>query len=69
MIERLTKDSRDALLALRRGENVFGLPEEIAAGLVDTGGPSAVDLQNRNDLTVRMGRFFPAPAIRLPSGR
>jgi phage gp36-like protein len=69
MIERLTKDSRDALLALRRGENVFGLPEEIAAGLVDTGGPSAVDLQNRNDLTVRMGRFFPAPASRLPSGR
>jgi hypothetical protein len=24
------------------GENVFGLPEEVAAGLIDTGGPSAV---------------------------
>jgi phage gp36-like protein len=69
MIDRLTKNSRDAIQALMRGENVFGLPSVIDASVIDVGGPSVVDLENRNDLTVRMGRYFPVPDSRLPRGR
>jgi phage gp36-like protein len=69
MIDRLTKNSRDAIQALMRGENVFGLPSVIDASVIDIGGPSVVDLENRNDLTVRMGRYFPVPDSRLPRGR
>jgi phage gp36-like protein len=69
MIDRLTKDSRDALLAIRRGENVFGLQEEIDASVISTGGPSVVDYENRNDLTTRMSRYFPTYDSRIPRGQ
>lgn len=69
VIERLTKRARDAIQAIRRGENVFGLDEHVNASRVDTGGPSAIDLRNRNALPERMGRFFPTPATRLPRDR
>lgn len=69
MIDRLTKDSREAILAIRRGENLFGLQEEIAASVISTGGPSVVDYQNRNDLTARMSRYFPTYDSRIPRGQ
>lgn len=68
-IEDLTRDAREAIRSLRRGDNVFGLDEHIAASVVDTGGPTAIDLQTRNDLTVRMGRYFPTSETRLPRDR
>ncbi len=68
-IERLTKDARDAIKALRRGENVFGLPAHIDAGKIDIAGPSAIDIRHRNDLTARMSRYFPTADTRLPRGR
>jgi phage gp36-like protein len=68
-IESITKNARDAIQALRRGENIFGLQEVIDAGIVELTGPSAIDIRNRNDLSVRMGRFFPQPASRLPRGQ
>lgn len=69
VIERLTKRAKDAILSLRRGENVFGLQEHIDAGRVTYGGPSAIDLTNRNGLAERMGRYFPSTQSRLPRGR
>ena len=69
LIKRLTKRATDAILALRRGDNVFGLQDQVNAGRVTYGGPSAVDLSNRNGLPERMGRFFPSIKSRLPSGR
>jgi phage gp36-like protein len=69
MIEDLTRDARDAIKSLRRGENVFGIVANIEATVPDIVGPSAIDLDNRNDLSVRMGRYFPSPATRLPRGQ
>lgn len=68
-VERLTKRALDAITELRGGKNVFGLEEHFEAGLPDTGGPTALDLETRNDLSTRMGRFFPSPDSRLPRGR
>lgn len=68
-IEAITKNARDAITALRRGENLFGLPQTLNAAVVELTGPTAIDLTNRNDLSVRMGRFFPQPASRLPRGQ
>lgn len=69
LIERITQRARDAILALRRGDNVFGLPDHIDAGRTHVEGPTAIELINRNGLPERMGRFFPHPDTRLPRGR
>lgn len=68
-IESITKSARDALFALKRGENVFGLDPTISASVIDQTGPSAVDIYNRNDLPARMERYFPAAGSRLPLSR
>jgi len=68
MIEDLTRDAREAIRSLRRGENVFGIAENIEATVPELTGPSAIDLEERNDVTVRMGRYFPGPATRLTRG-
>lgn len=68
-IEMLTKEAREAIRLLKGGANVFGLQEHIEAGQVDTGGPTALDLEARRDVTIRMGRYFPGPQTRLPSSR
>lgn len=68
-IESIARDAREAIRALRRGENVFGLQETIQASVVQISGPTAVDLHHKNALPERMGRFFPEPASRLPLGR
>lgn len=69
-IERLTKRATEAIRALRRGENVFGLPEHIEAGRTQLRGPSAIDISNRNGMASRMaGRFFPNTQSRLPRGQ
>ena len=66
LIERLTKKAKDAIQSLRRGENVFGIPEVVDATRTELSGPSAMDLRNRNGLAERMGRFFPHSNTRLP---
>lgn len=68
-IQSLTKDAREAVQALRRGENVFGLDEALNAGVVEATGPSALQIRNRNGITERMGRYFPATDSRLPRGQ
>jgi len=69
LIEDLTRDAREAIRSLRRGENVFGIQANIEATVPELTGPSAVDIENRNDLSARMGRYFPSPASRLPRGQ
>lgn len=68
-IEDLTRDSREAIKSLRRGENVFGIVANIEATVPDIVGPSAIDIESRNDLSFRMNRYFPSPASRLPRGQ
>lgn len=50
---------------LEKGVNVFDLPEQVDATIVDHTGPTAVQLQDRNDITVRC-KLFPPPITRLP---
>ncbi|MAI41372.1 MAG: hypothetical protein CMP95_02825 [Gammaproteobacteria bacterium] len=50
---------------LEKGGNIFDLPAQIDATIVDHTGPTAVQLQNRNDMTVR-NKLFPPPITRLP---
>ncbi|MGV3486239.1 MAG: hypothetical protein ACO1RT_17605 [Planctomycetaceae bacterium] len=69
VIERLTKRAQEAIQSLRRGDNVFGLQEHIDAGRVSYGGPTALELIDRNGLSERMHRFFPSTKSRLPRGR
>jgi phage gp36-like protein len=69
LIEDLTRDAREAIRSLRRGENVFGIQANIEAMIPELTGPSAIDHEDRNDLSVRMGRYFPSPASRLPRGQ
>jgi len=68
-IEAITKDARQAILSLRRGENLFGLTETIESSVPEITGPSSINIQSRNDLSSRMERFFPAAAQRLPRGQ
>lgn len=68
-IDSITRDAREAIRALRRGENVFGLDEVIEATVPELSGPSSLDIQHRNDLSFRMHRYFPAAATRLPRGQ
>lgn len=68
-IDRLTKRAKESIRSLRRGDNVFGIQQNLDATRVHTSGPSAIDLQNRNGLAQRMGRFFPLSNSRLPRGR
>tara|TARA_R110002167_G_scaffold58432_2_gene165562 strand:+ start:6399 stop:6914 length:516 start_codon:yes stop_codon:yes gene_type:complete len=50
---------------LEKGANIFDLPLQLDATIVDHTGPTAVQLQNRNDMTVR-NELFPPPITRLP---
>lgn len=50
---------------LEKGGNIFDLPAQLDATIVDHAGPTAVQLQNRNDMTVR-NKLFPPPITRLP---
>ena len=66
MIDGIRDNAEKLLELIRNGDNIFNLPQVLDASLVDTDGPTAIELVDRNDLTVRMGRYFPTPAHRLP---
>ncbi|MFZ9077503.1 MAG: hypothetical protein ACO23H_03145 [Alphaproteobacteria bacterium] len=53
---------------LEKGVNIFDLPDQVDATIVDHSGPTAVQLHNRNDLTVR-SKQFPPPITRLPQAQ
>lgn len=59
------------ILDLQAGKNVFGLADEsdTDAGLIDTDGPTSLDLLDRNLIDQRMGRYFPDGSNQLPRTR
>jgi phage gp36-like protein len=67
--ERIYERAKALLKSISSGDNIFGLAENINASVIDVGGPDAIDIQNRNDLTSRMDRYFPTAKTRLPLGR
>lgn len=69
LAEQVAKISRCHLQALCKGENVFGLPENIDAGVLDVDTITAIDIDNRNLLPARMERFFPTSQQRAPNWR
>lgn len=59
------------LKALRAGEEIIGLADntDADAGLMETDGPNALDLTDRNLIDERMHRYFPGGNQRLPLSR
>lgn len=68
-IDQLSERAREAIRALKRGENIFGLDEIVDATAPEATGPTAIQIQNRNALPDRMARYFPTADTRLPRGR
>lgn len=66
LAEKLAKTSRAHLQALQRGENVFGLPEVVAASTIDTAFISIAEVERRNVLPSRMINYFPNDSQRMP---
>jgi len=64
--EAAAKQARQHLEALRRGVNVFGIPEAQETGTIDIATVEAIDIENLNLLPARMGRYFPQTAQRTP---
>jgi phage gp36-like protein len=64
--EAYRKTARAHLDALRRGENVFGIPAVLESGVIDTVAISAMELESLNGITERMNRYFPTSNTRLP---
>lgn len=69
-IQAQKKELEEYLDMLRKGQRLFGGVDAAAeAGVAKVDGPSALDLENLNLITVRTNRFFPSFASRLPRGR
>jgi phage gp36-like protein len=66
--EAIAKQSREHVQALRRGENVFGIPAVLSAGTLDYATVSVATIENRNTLPDRMPQFFPGANQRHPRG-
>lgn len=67
--EAIAKVARGHLESLRRGENVFGLPEITASGVIDLATPDTIQIDALNLLPSRMARYFPGTAQRQPWGQ
>jgi len=59
--------NNDALERLRKGENVFDVAANIAAGLPSVDGPSTIDFNNLNLIRDRASKYY--PARQLPGNR
>jgi phage gp36-like protein len=65
LAEKVSKQAREHLQALRRGENVFGLPEHQAASTINIETVSSVEIDQLNLLPSRMSPYFPNSAQRV----
>lgn len=63
------KDAEAYLDRLRKGERLFNLPAQIAAGLPEVDGPTIATVNRLNLITARTRNFFIDPGRRLPIGR
>lgn len=66
LAEKVVSGARQNLTALARGENIFGIPALQNAGTIEYQTVSAVTIDDRNALTSRMGRYFPATETLIP---
>jgi phage gp36-like protein len=66
--EAIAKKAREHITALNRGDNVFGIQENLDAGTIDTATIATVDIENLNLLPQRMPRYFPGTEQRSPLG-
>ncbi len=64
--ESVAKTARGHLEQLRRGENVFAMPEVQASSTMDLATISTIDIDQMNLLPSRMPRYFPNPLSRIP---
>ncbi|MCC7334445.1 MAG: DUF1320 family protein [Pirellulaceae bacterium] len=69
MAESYRKTAKGHLEQLRRGDNVFGIPEVIDSGSIDVVTVESVSIENLNLLPARMPRFFPGTEQRTPRVR
>lgn len=69
--ERYREQADKYITALQAGKNIFGLDDETdaAATLIDTDGPTSLDLTQNNLIDQRMHRYFPDGGTRLPTTR
>ena len=69
--DRYYEKSAKSLKELKSGEAIFGLDDgtDVSAGLMNTYGPTALDVQDRNHLPERMGRMIPDSKQRFPLSR
>jgi phage gp36-like protein len=65
---KFTKLTYDKLERLRKGENLFNLPEVVSANLVSVSGPSTLAIESLNLVRDRVGDHY-YPARRMPFGR
>lgn len=64
--EEIVKNARGHITALRRGENVFGIPEHIDAAVMELATVSSVEIDQLNLLPNRMEPYFPGVSQRTP---
>lgn len=64
--KRLDDEAARYLKDLQSGKNVFGIPENKAASVIEHQHVSAAEINNLNLLPSRMGRFFPGTDSRTP---
>jgi phage gp36-like protein len=66
LAEKVVAGSKQHLMALARGENIFGISSVQDAGTIECQTISAVNIDNRNVLTSRMDRYFPPSGTLVP---
>ncbi|MFO0940079.1 MAG: hypothetical protein U0930_04865 [Pirellulales bacterium] len=62
--ESITDQARKHILAMRKGDNVFGIPEKVESGNLSIINQSPESIEALNLLPDRMGRFFPGQSQR-----
>lgn len=67
--QKYVEDAESYLDRLRKGERLFNLPAQEAAGLPEVDGPTIVTVNRLNLITARTRNFYIDPGRRLPLGR
>jgi len=66
LAEKVVAGSKQHLMALARGENIFGITSVIESGMMDYQTISSETIDQRNTLTSRMERYFPSTHTLIP---
>lgn len=66
LAEKVVAGSKQHLMALARGENIFGIESVLNAGSIEYQTISSVTIDDRNTLTTRLNRYFPSTETLIP---